>query len=275
MRSDRGSALLVASGIAVGYESAPVLDGVDFAVHAGECVGVIGPNGSGKSTLLKALSGVLPVTKGSISLNQRPLAAIPRRELARWIAGVPAELHPAFAFQVADVVAMGRHPYLGLFSDLGRDDRAAVATAMHETGIELLAGRSFDALSSGERQRVALAQALAQEPRVLLLDEPTAHLDLSHATHFLDLLKELQRDRGLAVVLVSHDLDLAAEYADRLVLLHDGRVRAEGAPDHVFDYRVLEQVYGTVVVVETNRVSGRPRVVPVSKWSLEKARGQE
>jgi iron complex transport system ATP-binding protein len=267
--------VLEARGVTAGYGGRVVIEGVDLAVGAGECVGVIGPNGSGKSTLLRALAGVIPLLGGEVRIEGKPLGAYRRRDLGRRLAGVPAELSPAFAFRAREVVAMGRNAYLPLLGDLGAADRAAIDEAMAATETRALAERRFDELSSGERQRVALAQALAQEPRLLLLDEPTAHLDLTHAVHLLDLLKRLQGERGLAIVLVSHDLDLAAEYADRLLLLDRGAPRAAGAPAEVLDYRVIEEVYRTVVVVETNPVSGRPRVVPVSGWSLERARARK
>jgi len=263
-------AVLEAREVRAGYGGRTVVDGVSLRVGRGECVAVIGPNGAGKSTLLRALAGVLPLLGGEVRLDGRPLAALGRRAIARRLAGVPAELNPAFSFRAREIVAMGRHPYMSLLGDLGREDERAVSEAMAATESEGLAGRRFDELSSGERQRIALAQALAQEPHVLLLDEPTAHLDLTHQTHLLDLLKELQTSRGLAIVLVSHDLNLAAEYADRLLLLDGGRPRAVGSPEEVLDYRVIEDVYRTVVVVERNRVSGRPRVVPVSRWSLQR-----
>jgi iron complex transport system ATP-binding protein len=273
--SVKRSATLEAREVSAGYGRRVVVDGVSLAVGAGECLGVIGPNGSGKSTLLRALSGVLPLLAGEVLLAGRPIAAYARREVARLLAGVPAELVSAFAFSARDIVAMGRHAYLPLLGDLGPEDERAIASALAATESGGFADRPFDELSSGERQRVVLAQALAQEPRVLLLDEPTAHLDLAHQTLLLDLLKRLQAERGLAIVLVSHDLNLAAEYADRLLLLERGRTRAAGTPEEVLDYRLIEEVYGTVVVVETNRISGRPRIVPVSRWSLEQARAGE
>jgi len=263
--------VLEAIDLAVGYGAATVVEGVDLTLRASECLAIIGPNGTGKSTLLRGLAGVLTAARGEVRILGRDIRRYRRRELARAIAGVPAELAPAFSFRVRDLVGMGRHPYVGLLGELTEDDRRAVAAAMAATETTALAERWFDELSSGERQRVVLAQALAQEAPLLLLDEPTAHLDLNHATHLLDLLQELRSARGLAVVLVSHDLNLAAEYADRLLLLAGGRPRAHGAPSEVLDYRVIEEVYQTVVVVETNRVSGRPRVVPVSRWSLDRA----
>jgi iron complex transport system ATP-binding protein len=266
------AAVLEARGVSAGYDGRLVLDGVDLAVGAGECVGVIGPNGAGKSTLLKVLAGVVAPSSGEVLLEGRPVKSLGRREVARRLAGVPAELQPAFSFRARDLVAMGRHPYLGLLADLGPDDHRAIDRALAATECQAFAGRWFDQLSSGERQRVVLAQALAQEPRVLLLDEPTAHLDLTHQTQVLDLLKKLQEERRLAIVLVSHDLNLAAEYADRLLLLDGGRRRRAGPPEAVLDYRLVEEVYRMVVVVETNPVSGRPRVVPVSRWSLERHR---
>lgn len=260
--------VLTARALSAGYGGRRVLDGIDLDVEAGECLGIIGPNGSGKSTLLRALAGVLPLSSGELRLEGAPLADYGRREIARRIGVVPAELHPGFSFRAREIVAMGRNAHLGLLGELGPADLAAVDSALRATETDGLQDRYFDELSSGERQRVMLAQALAQGPSLLLLDEPTAHLDLTHQVQLLDLLRELQVERGLSSVLVSHDLNLAAEYADRLLLLHRGRCRAQGRPEEVLDYRVIEEVYQTVVVVETNPVSRRPRIVPVSRWSL-------
>jgi len=267
------TAMLEARAVSAGYGDRLAVDGVSLAVRPGECLAVIGPNGSGKSTLLRLLSGAMAPRAGEVWLEGRPLASTPRREVARRVAGVPAELSPAFAFRARDIVAMGRHPYLGPFADLGPADERAIASALEATESLAFAERRFEELSSGERQRVALAQALAQEPRVLLLDEPTAHLDLTHQVRLLDLMKRMQGERGLAIVVVSHDLNLAAEYADTMLLLHHGQTRVAGKPEEVLNYRVVEEVYQTVVVVEKNPVSGRPRVVPVSRHGLERVKG--
>ena len=204
---------------------------------------------------------------GSVSIFGKPLVELSRKQVARVIAVVPAEVQSVFEFSVAEIVAMGRHPHLGLLGEPGPADSEAIEWALHRTGTSEFATRRFSELSSGERQRVVLAQALAQEPKILLLDEPTTHLDLAHRIQLLDLIRELVQEQELAVVLVSHDLNLASEYSDRIALLEAGRLRRLGSPEEVLDYRLIEEVYKTVVVVKTNPISNRPHVIPVSKWS--------
>jgi iron complex transport system ATP-binding protein len=258
------------TGLAGAYGGRVVLQELDFEQQPGGLLGVIGPNGAGKSTLLKLLAGVLPPHHGEVELLGRPLSRLSRREIASSLAVVPAEVRSVFDFTAEEMVWMGRHPHLGLLGEPRRADHQAVDQALEQTGTGAFRSRRFGELSSGERQRVVLAQALAQQPRVLLLDEPTTHLDLAHAVRFLDLLRQLVSSQGLAAVLVSHDLNLASEYADRLALLDAGRLRSLGTPAEVLDYRLIEEAYRTVVVVKTNPISGRPHVVPVSRWSLDK-----
>ena len=259
---------VAAVGLSVRYGQRVALDDVSLALEAGTIVAIIGPNGAGKSTLLKALAGLAKPAAGAVRLLGRDLSGLARREVARVVAMVPAEARSVFDFSVEELVMMGRHAHLRLLGEPGADDVRAVDEALARTGTAGLRQRHFEELSSGERQGVILAQALAQEPRVLLLDEPTTHLDLGHAVAFLDLVKELAIERALAVALVSHDLNQAAEYADRVALLKGARLVREGSPAEVLDYRLIEEVYETVVVVKTNPISGRPHVVPVSRWSL-------
>jgi len=244
-----------------GYDERPVLRGVSFALAPGEFLGVIGPNGSGKSTLIKALTGLLPLRDGDVRLAGTPVAAYPPRELARRVAVVPQSSHPAFAFTVREVVEMGRHPYLGRFAVPGVEDREAVEEALALTDLLELRHRPVDQLSGGEFQRVTIARALAQRPRVLLLDEPTAHLDIGHQLAIFDLLARLHVERDLAVLCVSHDLNLAAEYCRRLLLLSTGTVYAEGSPTAVITQDNLLGVYGTLVRVAANPHSGQPIVL--------------
>jgi len=251
------------------YGERLVLDGLSLELEAGSVLGVIGPNGAGKSTLLKLISGLVAPSRGRIELFGRPLASLGRRELGRRVAVVPAELTSVFSFSAEEIVWMGRTPHLGFIREPRPADHRAVDQAFALTHSAELRARPFMELSSGERQRVVLAQALAQEPRLLLLDEPTTHLDLAHAMAFLDLVASLVREHGLSAVLVSHDLNQASEYADQLALIDAGRLRAHGRPEEVLDYRTLEAVYSTVVVVKTNPVTGRPHVLPVPRASLD------
>jgi iron complex transport system ATP-binding protein len=237
-----------------------VLDGVSLAAAPGEVVGLLGPNGSGKSTLLRLVSGVLRPAEGSVELGGRPIRALSRKETARTVALVVPEGGRDLPFRVEELVLLGRSPYLGDLEWEGPDDRRIAREAMERAGVTHLADRYFDELSLGERQRVLLAQGLAQEPKVLLLDEPVAHLDIHHQVEIHALLERLARERGVAILAVSHDLNLAAEYCDRLVVLSAGRVRAVGPPAEILTADLLSEVYASRVLVDRNPVSGAPRV---------------
>jgi len=252
--------LLSAAGVAFGYGGVFRLDGVGFELGAGELLGVIGPNASGKTTLIRLLSKVLVPQAGEIRLGGTPLTRLARRQLARQVAVVPQELAVAFPLTVEELTLMGRFPHgEGRFFE-SAGDLARAREAMLLAGVLDLAAQPLDTLSGGERQRAALARALAQEPRVLLLDEPTSHLDLRHQREIVGLLRRLNRDRGTAIVLVSHDLNLAGEVADRLMLLSCGRIAHLGPPAEVLEEGLLEAAYGCPVRVEKNPVSGRPVV---------------
>ncbi len=252
--------LLEARDVAFGYGGRFRLTGVTFELAAGEVLGVIGPNGSGKTTLVRLLSKVREPERGEVRLAGTPLARLSRRAVARQVAVVPQELAPAFPLTVEELCLMGRRPHAeGRFFD-APEDVARAREAMDLAGILELADQPLDTLSGGERQRAVLARAFAQEPRLLLLDEPTSHLDLRHQREIVGLLRRLNRDRGTAIVLVSHDLNLAGELADRLMLLTAGRVAKLGTPAEVLDEATVEAAYGCPVRVEKNPVSGRPVV---------------
>jgi len=253
--------ILEAHDVAGGYNGREVLHGVDLALWPGDFLGIIGPNGSGKSTLIKTLTGVLPVSRGTVRLAGRPLRDYAHRELARLLAVVPQIHVPAFAFTVREMVEMGRHPYHRGFSGFNAEDQRAVEEAIALTDVAHLQRRNVDALSSGELQRVTIARALAQRPRILLLDEPTAHLDISHQMEIFELLVRLNREQGVAVLCVLHDLNLAAEYCDRLLLFSVGRVYATGSAAEVVTEEHLRAVYGTIVRVDANPFSGQPIVL--------------
>jgi iron complex transport system ATP-binding protein len=254
------SALLTVREVGFGYGGAFRFEGLTFDLAPGEILGVIGPNASGKTTLVRLLSRVREPQAGEIRLGGTPLGRIPRRALARQVAVVPQELSVAFPLTVEALCLMGRYPHAeGRLFD-GPGDLAPVRAAMALAGVLALADQPLDALSGGERQRAALARALAQEPRLLLLDEPTSHLDLRHQREIVGLLRRLDKERGTAIVLVSHDLNLAAEVADRLLLLDQGRVARLGAPSEVLDEATLEAAYGCPVRVDKSPVSGRPTV---------------
>jgi iron complex transport system ATP-binding protein len=247
-------------GLAFGYGGAFRLEGIDFELAPGEVLGVIGPNASGKTTLIRLLSKVLEPEAGEVRLADVPLRRLSRRSVARAVAVVPQELTVAFPLTVEELCLLGRYPHAdGRFFE-GPEDRARAREAMALTGVLDLRDQPLDALSGGERQRAVLARALAQEPRLLLLDEPTSHLDLRHQREIVGLLRQLNRDRGTAIVLVSHDLDLAGELADRLALLAGGRMARLGTPAEVLDEATLEAAYGCPVRVEKSPASGRPVV---------------
>ena len=260
--------LLDVTGIRAGYyHGAAVLDGVDLSLPAGGFLGLIGPNGSGKSTLLRVLAGVLLPWAGVVRLDGVDMTTLGRRQLARTLAVVPQDTVSPFAFTAGEIVAMGRHPYLRRFGGLSPVDQHAVADAMERTGTAHLTSRSILELSGGERQRVIIARALAQQPRLLLLDEPTNHLDINHQVEVLDLLYDLNRSDGLAIICVTHDLNAAAEYTDHVVLMAPGgRVHAAGVPEDVLTTEHVEAVYG--VRVHITHGSGRPRITPISRRNL-------
>jgi iron complex transport system ATP-binding protein len=241
------------------------LEALSFEVSPGEVFGVVGPNSAGKTTLIRLLSGVHAPQQGDVVLNGVRLKDLGRRALARQVAVVPQALTIAFPYTVEELCMMGRHPHaVGLFD--GARDLDRVREAMRLAGVEDLARQPVDTLGGGERQRALLARALAQEPRLLLLDEPTAHLDLRHQREMVDLWRRLNRERGTTIVFVSHDLNLASALADRLLLLVEGRVAKLGAPDDVLDQATLEAAYGCPVTVEPSPVSGRP--VVLVRWAL-------
>jgi iron complex transport system ATP-binding protein len=236
------------------------VDALEFDVRRGEILGVIGPNSAGKTTVVRLLTAVLTPARGAITLEGTPLAAIAARDLARHVAVVPQELPQGFPFTVEQLVLMGRYPHgAGRFFE-SEDDRRIAREAMAVVGVLDLAAAPLDRLSGGERQRAVLARALAQRPRVLVLDEPTAHLDLRYQAACGELLRRLSRQHGVTVVLVSHDLNLAAELADRLLLLAGGRRVALGPSDDVLEAGRLERVFGARVVVEKSTATGRPFV---------------
>ncbi|HHX74134.1 MAG TPA: heme ABC transporter ATP-binding protein [Firmicutes bacterium] len=242
------------------YGEHAVLDGTTFYVPQGSFLGIIGPNGGGKTTLLKLLSRLLQPQGGCILLGGQPLAAFTRKSLARNLAVVAQDTTASYQFSVEDVVLMGRAPYLGRFQSESLADYEIVHHALAVTGCTHLRERPVTELSGGERQRVMIARALAQQPKVLLLDEPTAHLDIGYQQEILDLLKHLSTSEGLTVVAVLHDLNLAAYFCQELVLVHNGRIHACGHPARVLTPEHLEEVYGIRVLVTPHPVFGTPQV---------------
>lgn len=248
VRRRRETPLVEIEGLTFGYAARTLFYQVQASVRGGEMVGLLGPNGSGKTTLLRLLSGVLKPQAGRILLNGRELASWSRRGVARRVAVVPQGLQVSFAFTVGQMVALGRTPFVNLLGTYTSRDRAIVHEAMQATGVEELAARVFNELSEGERQRVLVAMALAQQPRLLLLDEPTSHLDIKYQIEILELVRQLNRARGVTVIAAMHDLNLAARYFPRLLLFQRGIV-ADGGPAEVLEPHLLRRVYGVNVQV--------------------------
>jgi iron complex transport system ATP-binding protein len=245
-----------------------VLDGVSLSIPTGGLVGILGPNGSGKTTLLRLLSGTLRPSAGRVWLDDRPVESLSRRDLARQIAVVPQETHLSFDYSVMEMVLMGRHAHLGLFEVEGPSDLAIARDALAATGTAHLEARQFDTLSGGEKQRVVIAAALAQAAGLLLLDEPTASLDLGYQLEVAGLLHRLNEDRGVTLVVSTHDLNLAASLCRDLILLHRGRVLAAGPTEDVLTSEHVQTLYGVEADVHVHHATGHITVVPLRTRGL-------
>jgi iron complex transport system ATP-binding protein len=248
--------------VVAGYGKNSILHGISLDVAPGEFVGLIGPNGAGKSTLLRVLSRTLPLQRGTVLLDGVSIDRLSALEIARRLAFVPQAEPTLFEFTVREVVLMGRHPHVRGLKGETEEDFAAATRAMAATDTLHLADRPVTALSGGEHRRVLIARALAQNAPALLLDEPTAHLDMTHQADVLVLARRLADRDGALVFAALHDLNLAAEFCDRLLLLANGRLAAEGTPEAVLTPEILAQVYGTPVRVGRSPASGRPLVLP-------------
>ncbi len=259
--------VLRADNVSFRYErDAPtVLDGVSLAVPRRAIVGLLGPNGSGKTTLLRMLAGTLTPDRGRVLLDGEPMASHSRRDLARRIAVVPQETHSAFDFSALEIVMMGRYPHLGAFELEGANDLTIARRAMADTGTSGFESRRFTALSGGEKQRVVIASALAQAADVLLLDEPTASLDLGYQFEIAALLARLNRDRETTMVVSTHDLNLAATLCSELVLIKDGRVLAQGRTGAVLTAANIRDLYGVIADVAAHPRAGHLTVVPLAR----------
>ena len=259
--------MLHATGLSFAYRagSAPVVDDVSLTIEPGDLVGVLGPNGSGKTTILKLLGGLLRPQRGSVSFKGSALAEWPRREAARKIAYVPQETHAPFDFSVLEIVLMGRFPHLGPFALEGPEDLAIAQRSLEATGMSAFTSRQFHTLSGGEKQRVVIASALAQDPELLLLDEPTASLDVGHQLEVQLLLKRLNANRRVAMVLSTHDLNFAASLCRRLVLVRDGRVLASGPTEEVLTVAAIRALYDVDADVHRHPRAGHLTVTPIGR----------
>lgn len=254
--------VLEAHGLRAGYGAVTIVDGVDLALPPGKISVIVGANASGKSTLLKTLARLITPQAGSVVLDGAAIGEVPTKQLARTLGLLPQMPVAPEGIAVADLVSRGRHPHQKLFRSWTAEDEHAVARALAETGTTELADAPVDELSGGQRQRVWIAMALAQETEVLLLDEPTTYLDLAHQVEVLDLLTDLNRERGTTIAMVLHDINLAARYADHLFAMRDGRLLASGAPGEVVTAELIRDVFGLDALVIPDPVSATPLILP-------------
>ncbi|MDQ0843541.1 ABC transporter ATP-binding protein [Streptomyces sp. V1I6] len=258
---------LTARELTLAYEDRTVVHELDLAVPDGQVTVIVGPNACGKSTTLRALGRLLKPKGGAVLLDGAELSAIPTKKIARSIGLLPQSPVAPEAITVADLVARGRQPHQHWWQQWSQEDERAVTDAMERTDVTALADRPVDELSGGQRQRVWIAMALAQETDLLLLDEPTTFLDIAHQVEVLDLVRQLNHERGRTVVAVLHDLNQAARYADHLVAMKAGRIVAEGAPADIVTAELVREVFGMESVVVPDPVTGSPLVVPGAPYS--------
>jgi iron complex transport system ATP-binding protein len=256
-------ALLETAELSFAYGEQLTLNKVDLTVEPGEVVGLLGPNGSGKSTLIKILSRVLTGYTGTAHIDQREIGTLSRRDLARSLAVVSQESTFGFPFSVLEIVLMGRHPHLAGLAFESEQDIKLARAALKRCGCLAFESRMIQELSSGERQRVIFARALVQQPRCLLLDEPTSFMDIRHQVELYDIVRELAEQEGISVLMVLHDLNLASEYCDKINLLSAGQIKASGPTADVLNYTNLTEVFRTEVYVDTNTLTGKLLVVPL------------
>lgn len=243
------------------FEDKLALEDISFSVKRGECLGIIGPNGSGKSTLLKLLSGVERSTAGRIELNEKLIEEYTRKELAKWLAVLQQESLPPIGFTVREVIEMGRFPFQNWLGEEKQEIQPLIDSIIDKMGLTDLSDRHLETISGGERQRVALGKTMAQQPKLLMLDEPTTYLDIGHQVLLMDRIREWQLENDMTVIAVLHDLNLAALYCDRLLLLHKGRVVEIGTPEHIIRTDLIEQVYGTTPIVMEHPIYGLPQII--------------
>jgi iron complex transport system ATP-binding protein len=256
---------LAVEGVTLGYGDRTVVHSLDLDVPPGQITCIVGANACGKSTLLRAMARLLSPRGGQVLLDGRDLHRLPTKQVARTLGLLPQSPIAPEGIVVADLVSRGRHPHQGMLARWSAEDDAAVAEALEMTGIADLADRPVDELSGGQRQRAWIAMSLAQQTDVLLLDEPTTFLDVCHQVEVLDLLTDLNRQRGTTIVMVLHDLNLAARYADRLVAVREGQVHAAGEPDAVLTAEVVQEVFGMGSRVILDPVSAKPLVLPIGR----------
>lgn len=261
-RDASGSPFISLKDVSFAYDRNPILKNISLDIQPGEIIGVIGPNGSGKSTLMKLMGGVLPSKPGDIFFKGEDLRLLKRKTLAQSIAWIPQENPLVFPFKVSEVVLMGRHPYLSPLMFERIEDFYISRRAMEATQTLEFANRLFNEISGGEKQRVMIASALAQEPEMMLLDEPTSALDLKHQMQILNILKQLNKTRGVTLVMALHDLHLASKFCKRTILLQKGQIVRDGAPDEVMQKDILEKVYDVKIKIFRDQEDGSIMISP-------------
>jgi len=252
------------------YRNSRILTNLSFSVPEGDFFIIIGPNGSGKTTLMKAISGILKPQEGKLKILGLPFGDYTRKALAKTIALVPQLLSVDFPFTVTELVLMGRSPHLSILGLEQEKDLEIANRAMAFTEVEHLAHRKLDQLSGGECQRVFIARAICQEPRIILLDEPTASLDLAHQVKIMDLMEKLKNELGMTIIMVSHDVNLAAMYSDRLLLLKNGEITSLGKPNEILTLQILKETYGCRLLVDESPVGRFPRITLVPEKHQDK-----
>lgn len=259
--------MLTFQNLSFSYTSTPFINNINLHIKSGEYVGIIGPNGSGKSTLIKLMAGLLIAKQGTVLIDNEDIIQMGRRDIARRLAYVPQNIFPLPGFSVRSVVAMGRYPYeKGI---LGLDSKGSIVIdkALAQTGLQELQNRDFNSMSGGEQQRAIIASALAQEADLLLLDEPTSALDIRHQQEIYKLLRVLSEEEGRTVVVVTHDINLAAQFCSRIIMMDRGRIAASGTPNSVLQFKRIEQVYGVQVYIDINPFTKSVYILPFDEQS--------
>jgi iron complex transport system ATP-binding protein len=265
MNQEKKIIAIEAKNLSYSYDNNDVFKDLSFSVPKGTFFIIIGPNGSGKTTLMKVLSGIKRPDKGKLYILDKVIEQYSRRSLAQTIAMAPQMTTVDFPFTVREIVLMGRSPYKGLLGFDNQTDLQIAQQAMAFTQVEHLAKRKLGQLSGGEQQRVLIARAICQEPEIILLDEPTASLDLAHQVRVMDLMEQLQKKKNITVIMVSHDINLACMYAQSLLLIQNGKIVSIGSPAQVLNYKTLEQAYGCPLLVDQSPLGNFPRITLVPK----------
>ncbi len=257
--------MLKVENIKSGYDDRIVLNDISFQLRENEFVGMIGPNGSGKTTLARSITKVLPLLHGEILYKGVNTKTMSLNEIARKISFVPQQINTVFSLTVFDFVMMWRFPHINRFKEETKKDIGIVRKSLELTDTINFLSRDLDEISSGEKQRVLIAKALAQEPELLILDEPTSKLDIGHQVHIMDLLKRLRLQKGITILSILHDLNIASDYCDRIILLNNGEILSIGTPEEIINYKLIEEVYKTTVVIKPSPATGKPHVVLLPK----------